>query len=133
VAVNPWSKSKFTSDINITPLADVTLSLLILFLVITPIIHYSFSADLPVAGRGMASGQVEEDVIVSVTADDVIEVDGEVVTEEELGQRIDELFPPESGRERKIIFSGDEKAGYEKVVHVMDILRQHGIEAIGIR
>ena len=53
MAVNPWAKSsKFSSDINVTPLADVTLSLLILFLVITPLILYSFTADLPRADRG---------------------------------------------------------------------------------
>lgn len=46
---------------------------------------------------------------------------------------IAELFPPESTRERKVIFDGDEKARYEHVVHVMDILRKQGIEAIGIR
>jgi len=133
VPVNPWGKSKFSSEINVTPLADITLSLLILFLVITPILLYSFTADLPVSGRGMASGQVEKDVTVSVTAESTILLDGEEVSEEELATRIAELFPPESARERKVVFDGDEKASYEHVVHVMDILRKQGIKAIGIR
>ena len=131
--VNPWGKSKFSSEINVTPLADVVLSLLILFLIITPVILYSFTADLPVAGRGLASGQVEKDVIVAVTAESAILLDGEEVSEEELAVGISELFPPESTRERKVIFDGDEKARYDHVVHVMDILRKQGIEAIGIR
>ena len=131
--VNPWGKSKFSSEINVTPLADITLSLLILFLVITPIILYSFTADLPVSGRGMASGQVEKEVTVSVTGDNAILLDGEEVSEADLAAQIDELFPPGSTRERKVVFDGDVKAKYEYVVHVMDILRQHGIEAIGIR
>ena len=131
--VNPWGKSKFSSEINVTPLADITLSLLILFLVITPIILYSFTADLPVTGRGMASGQVEKDVTVAVDAEGTILLDGEEVSEEELAAQIAELFPPETTRERKVIFNGDEKARYEHVVHVMDILRKQGIEAIGIR
>ena len=131
--VNPWGKSKFSSEINVTPLADITLSLLILFLVITPILLYSFTADLPVAGRGMASDQAEKEVTVSVTGENAILLDGEEVTEEELASRIAELFPPESKRERKVVFDGHAMAGYEYVVHVMDILREQGIEAIGIR
>jgi len=133
VPVNPWGKSKFSSEINVTPLADVTLSLLILFLVITPMILYSFPADLPAAGRGMASGQVEKDVTVSVTEESGLLLDGEEVTEEELAAQIAELFPPGTTRERKVVFDGHVKAPYEYVVHVMDLLRQQGIEAIGIK
>ena len=133
MAVNPWTKGKFSSTINVTPLADVTLSLLILFLVITPIILYSFAADLPGTGAGSVAGKVEQDVIVTVTDDNAIQIDGEEVTEEELGERIADLFPLNSSRERKVIFDGDKKASYKKVIGVMDVLRKHGIEAIGVR
>jgi biopolymer transport protein ExbD len=133
VPVNPWGQNKLSSEINVTPLADVTLSLLILFLVITPVILYSFTADLPVAGRGMATGQVEKEVTVAVAEDGTIQLDGEDVSEQELSERIAELFPPDSPRERKVVFDGNEKAKYDIVVHVMDVLRRQGIEAIGIR
>ena len=86
-----------------------------------------------VAGRGMASGQVEKDVTVAVTEESVILLDGEEVTEEELTTQIAELFPPGTTRERKVIFDGHVKAPYEHVVHVMDVLRQQGIEAINVK
>lgn len=134
MAVNPWAKSsKFSSDINVTPLADVTLSLLILFLVITPLILYSFTADLPRADRGGVAGQVEQEVVVKVTDDNVIQLNGKEMSEEEFAEGLLELFPAETSRERKVIFDGGRKARYEKVVRVMDILRKQGIEAVGVR
>lgn len=134
MAVNPWAKSsKFSSDINVTPLADVTLSLLILFLVITPLILYSFTADLPRADRGGVAGQVEQEVVVKVTDDNVIQLNGKEMSEEEFAEGLLELFPTETSRERKVIFDGGRKARYEKVVRVMDILRKQGIEAVGVR
>lgn len=134
MAVNPWVKSsKFSSDINVTPLADVTLSLLILFLVITPLILYSFTADLPRADHGGVAGQVEQEVVVKVTDDNVIQLNGKEVSEDEFAEGLLELFPTETSRERKVIFDGGRKARYEKVVRVMDILRKQGIEAVGVR
>ena len=134
MAVNPWAKSsKFSSDINVTPLADVTLSLLILFLVITPLILYSFTADLPRTDRGGVAGQVEQEVVVKVTDDNVIQLNGKEMSEEEFAEGLLELFPAETSRERKVIFDGGRKARYEKVVRVMDILRKQGIEAVGVR
>lgn len=120
------------SSINVTPLADVSLSLLLGFMVITPIIFQTLSATLP-QGAGTASGQVKPDPIVEYTADRRILLDTKEVTMEELLRKIDVLFPPGSKARRKVMFTGSGDLPYEEIIVFLDQLREHGVETIGIR
>ena len=120
------------SSINVTPLADVSLSLLLGFMVITPIIFQTLSATLP-QGAGAASGQVKPDPIVEYTADRRILLDSKEVTMEELLRRIEELHRPGSGAKRKVMFTGAGELPYDEIITFLDQLREHGVETIGIR
>lgn len=122
-----------SSNINITPLADVSLSLLLGFLVITPIIMETLSAALPKTGTGLPSGRVKQDVVVVLTADGKILVNGKETPEEALPAKLEEFFPPGSDVERKVMFTGAGEVGYDRVIHLLDLLKESGIEAIGIR
>ena len=124
---------QLSSEINITPMVDIVLVLLIFFLVITPIILYSFAANLPQSGGAASAWKEEQEFLVSVTDNNRITVNGVEVSEEDLVKKLEEFFPPNEQRERNVIFSGGKKAGYERVIVVMDILKQHGVVAIGIR
>ena len=124
---------KSVSMINVTPLGDVSLSLLLGFLVVTPIIIEALSASLPRSGSGPSSGRVKQDVVVVLTAESKILVNGVEVAEEDLSAKLQELFPADADVERKVMFTGAGKAGYDQVIHLMDILRANGIETIGIR
>jgi biopolymer transport protein ExbD len=121
------------SELNITPLIDVLIVLMVFFLVITPIILYSFNANLPQAGAAASAWKEEEEMIVTLTDNNLLQVNGVEVTEEGLVKRIEEFFPADSERERKVIFSGGKKANYEKVIQAMDVLKKNNIETIGIR
>ena len=133
MAMNPWKSEDQLSDINVTPLVDVCLVLLIFFLVITPIILYSFSTNLPSVGVAASAFQEEQELIVTLTDDNLIQVEGVTVSEEELVQKIEKFYPPEKTRERKVVFNGGRRASYSKVVQVMDIFKLQGIKNIVIR
>lgn len=124
---------QLSSEINITPMVDIVLVLLIFFLVITPVILYSFAANLPQSGGAASAWKEEQEFLVSVTDNNRITVNGVEVSEEDLVKKLEEFFPPNEQRERNVIFSGGKKASYERVIVVMDILKQHGVVAIGIR
>jgi biopolymer transport protein ExbD len=122
-----------SSEINVTPMVDVVLVLLIFFLVITPIILYSFSANLPQAGAAASAWKEEQEFIVTVTDNNTIQVNGAEVTEEDLVKKLEDFFPPDVKRDKNVIFNGGKKASYEKVIVVMDLLKKNGVETIGIR
>ena len=121
------------AEINITPFVDVLMVLLIFFLVITPIILFSFNAELPQAGAAASAWQPEEEFVLTLTDNLTLQVNGVEVNEAGLVAKINEFFTAESKRERKVIFNGGKKASYDKVIELLDLLKKNGIEAIGIR
>lgn len=123
----------FGADINVTPFVDVIMVLLVFFLVITPVILFSFNAELPQAGAAASAWQPEEEFVLTLTDNHVLQVNGVEVTEAGLITKINEFFTEESKRERKVIFNGGKKASYEKVMQLLDLLKINGIESIGIR
>lgn len=126
------SVSALESNINVTPMGDVALSLLLGFLVITPIIIETMSTTLP-QGGGMASGQVKQDPIIVLDAEGKILVNGKGVTREELPVELAKLFPQGTQGERKVMFTGSPEAPYEEVIALLDLLKEHGVQTFGIR
>ena len=124
--------SEIESTINVTPMGDVSLALLLGFLVITPIILESMSATLP-QGGGAAAGQVKQDPIVVLDSEGQILVNGKEVTRDELPAELVELFPAGMQGERKVMFTGSPDVPYEDVISLLDLLKKHGVETFGIR
>lgn len=123
--------SKIESSLNVTPMADVSLSLLLGFLVITPIVLETLSTKLP-QGSGAATGQVKQDPVIELTAESKILFDGKEITKEELPAKLDEHFPQEY-LERKVMFTGSGEVLYEDVVDLLDMLKGLRVATIGIR
>ena len=126
------NQSRIESTINVTPMGDVSLSLLLGFLVITPIIIETMSATLP-QGGGVASGQVKQDPVVVLTAEGKILINAKEIAREDLSARLDELFPKGSLGKRKVLFTGAPEAPYDDVISLIDLLRENGVEEFGIR
>ena len=124
-------RPSYESSVNITPLADVSLSLLLGFMVITPIIFQTLSATLP-QGGGAGSSQVKPDPIVEYLADHTIKLNGKEVTMPQLKERLGELLPPEAEK-RKVMFTGAGELPYDDVIVFLDSLRGYGVEKIGFR
>lgn len=121
------------SGINVTPLGDVSLSLLLGFLVITPIITETLSATLPQEGAGVAAGAVKQDPIVVFTAERRVLLNGQEVARDELPDKLRELFPADADVECKVMFTGSGEVAYHEVMELFDVLRENGVDAIGIR
>ena len=113
-------------------MGDVSLSLLLGFLVITPIIIETMSAKLP-QGGGVASGQVKQDPVIVLDAEGKILINDQVVTREEIPAKMAELFPKDALVERKMMFTGAPEVPYEDVIALLDLLKEHGVETFGIR
>ncbi|MEW6754824.1 MAG: biopolymer transporter ExbD [Candidatus Latescibacterota bacterium] len=124
--------ARLESSINVTPMGDVSLSLLLGFLVITPVILETLSAVLA-QGGGAASGQLKQDPVVVLSAEGKVSIDGRDVTREELPARLREVFPPGTAGEHKVLFTGAGQVPYHEVVALLDLLKENGVETIGIR
>ena len=126
---NPRSES----SLNVTPLADVSLSLLLGFMVITPIIFQTLSATLPQQGSA-GSSQVKPDPIIEYLADRTIKLNGKQVSIEQLEERLQALLPAAAeGSVRKVMFTGAGELIYDDVILLLDQLRGFGVEKIGFR
>ncbi|MDA0337711.1 MAG: biopolymer transporter ExbD, partial [bacterium] len=122
----PRKSKRASSAINITPLGDVSLSLMLGFLVITPIIIETMATTLPQEGSGVSAGAVRQDPIVVLTAEGEILLNGKEVSEQELPGELNELLPAGMAGERKVMFTGAGDIAYRDVIHLLDVMRKNG-------
>ena len=119
-------------DINVVPMIDIMLVMLIIFMVITPMLSKGVSVDLaktmnPIA---MADADKEDAVVVAVSRDGRVYLGSAQTNPEELPGKVKDLL---TGRLDKTCFvKSDSRARYEKVVDVVDNLRAAGVDNIGL-
>jgi biopolymer transport protein TolR len=119
------------SDINITPLVDVVLVLLIIFMVMTPTLLKEMDITVPEkADVQVATPSTTDQVVVSVTREGKIQVNHEPTIESELSGRIHDLMAART--EKLVFFDVDDDANYGEVMHCMDICRGAGAKVLGI-
>jgi len=117
------------SEINVTPLVDVMLVLLIVFMVAAPMMTAGVPIDLP-QSQANALNSEQQPVTVSVTPDGQVYVGEDVVPLEELVARISTLTT--NGTEDRIFLRGDTTANYGQVMQVMGVLSAAGYGRIGL-
>jgi biopolymer transport protein TolR len=118
------------SDINVTPLVDVMLVLLIIMMIVAPLLQQGVALTLPIANNSSEKPETQEDTVVAITADGRFHVNGQAVQEGDLRRRVEEAL--EQKKQRLLIIRADEDAEYSSVMHAMDELRAVGLEDIGL-
>ncbi len=118
------------NEINVTPLIDIMLVMLIIFMVITPPTISQIQGKLPEQTEALPEDQVPKDqLLAAVCADGTITLNRQTVTIEELAEQVKKRI----GSADKLIFvDGHPDAPYEVITKVMDTARESGAEKIGI-
>ncbi len=124
------AKGGIKSDINVTPLVDVMLVLLIIMMIVAPLLQKGAPVRLPTAANSADKPEVADQTVVAVTATGEYYVNGVPIPEAELQRRVTELI--EDKTEKVVLIKADEDAPYGKVMEAMDELRAAGIEDMGL-
>jgi len=124
------SNAELTNEINVTPMVDILLVLLIIFMAALPTMRKTIDVQLPDPTPSVAPANATSDQIVLEVLPNGYSINTEKVTEERLAARLKEIY---DGRPDKIIFvKGDPKVKYGQVVHAMDLSRGAGVKVIGV-
>ena len=124
------AKGGVKSDINVTPMVDVMLVLLIIMMLIAPMLQQGVDLRLPQAANSVDKPETSGQTVLSITADRRFYVNSIQVAESEMLNRIQGAL--EETRERIVLIKGDEDAPYGSIMTVMDELRRVGIEDVGL-
>ncbi len=124
------ARGAIKSEINITPLVDVVLVLLIIFMVITPMLQKGKQVNMPKAQPHEEKGTEEEPLYVSITTDKKVYIDQDEYTDETFTAEIEKKLLAKPGR--KILLKGDETLVFDDVRKVMNLARKGGAKAIAL-
>lgn len=120
------------AEINVTPLVDVMLVLLIIFMVAAPMLQQGVEVNLPKATNAPLSGTAEQ-IVVSIDKEGVIFVgSGNAVKVDEVGPKVAAALAKRSEAERKVYIKADADLQYATLMEVMGRLHQAGITQIGL-
>jgi len=118
------------SDINVTPLVDVMLVLLIIMMIIAPLLQKGVDVRLPIAINSASKPETQDQTVLGIKADKTVWINGVEVRKEEMRQRLDAIL--ETKKEKLILIKADEDAPYSAIMEAMDTLRSSGIEDVGL-
>jgi biopolymer transport protein ExbD len=124
------AKGGVKSDINVTPLCDVMLVLLIIMMIVAPLLQQGVSVKLPTAANTVDKPETQDQTVIAIAANKAMYLNAKPVQEGELATKINELL--ESKKEKIVLIKADEDVEYSAVMAAMDQLRQAGIEDIGL-
>ena len=122
------------AEINVTPLVDVMLVLLIIFMITAPLLASAVPIDLPESRAKPVETEDQEPIQLSVGADDTLYIGEEVVPEAELPARLDAIARENEGedRPRQIMLRADKGLDYGRVMRVMGELNRAGLTRISL-
>jgi biopolymer transport protein TolR len=124
------SNTGVKSDINVTPLVDVMLVLLIIMMIIAPLLQKGVDVRLPIAVNSASKPETQDQTVLGIKADKTVWINGVEVRKEELRSRLETVL--ETKKEKLILIKADEDAPYSAVMDAMDTLRASGIEDVGL-
>jgi len=129
MAFRPHSELDSIAEINITPLVDVMMVLLIIFIVTAPMLVQGLDVELPQASSHPLPQTTREPLILTLTRTRLVLVGDQPVHPTMLAQRLGPLL---AGGPRPVFLKGDKEVPYGFLVQVLSALNQVGVEEIGM-
>jgi biopolymer transport protein ExbD/biopolymer transport protein TolR len=123
---------KVNSNINVTPMVDVMLVLLIIFMVITPMLNNKVNVDLPIATAAviMENANKEDAITVAITRDGKVFLGADMINPDDLGAKIASKL--ENKTDKQVFLRADQRANYGKVMNAVDGIRTAGVSELGL-
>ena len=117
------------SEMNVVPLIDILLVLLVIFMII-PVYHKGLDALIPQESTQVEKIPIDEVVVVQVLADGTLRINQEPVAFDALGPRLEEVFKLRASRTAFI--RGDKPVEFGVVANVIDVMHTSGIASVGL-
>jgi biopolymer transport protein ExbD len=125
-------RGEVTSDINVTPMADVMLVLLIIFMVVTPMLQKGKDVELARTKNPIDMKEADRDdaIIVAITRDGKFYLGTDQVKVDDLATKVNDLLT--NRLDKKVFVKSDNRAKYGDVVQVVDNIRNAGVDQVGL-
>lgn len=118
------------SDINVTPLVDVMLVLLIIFMVTAPMMVQGVGVALPQTKEAQQLDSEEEPLVITIDKTGAVTINDAQVGAESLGEKLTKIF--ENRTSREVFLKADKQVAYGIVVQVMGEIKGAGVEKLGV-
>src|SRR5215467_11513227 len=127
-------EGNLVADINVTPMVDVMLVLLIIFMIITPMLQSGVSVTLPQTKNPDIDPAInrETSAVVAIPNNNEVYLGKEKVRKEDLGEKIKTLLKDKPNNERVVYIKSTDTVNYGTVVDVVDQIRDAGFDRIGL-
>ena len=129
MAVRLGSSEELQSEINITPLVDVVLVLLVIFMVVTPLLKQEVPIELPLADNSRAAQDLTQ-LTLTIAADGGVLLNSQPMLREALATQLQAIYAERA--DKTIFLEADRNLSYGQVVDVMDDCKAAGVTAIGV-
>ena len=127
------AKGGVKSDINVTPLVDVMLVLLIIMMLVAPLLQQGIAVTLPKAANSVDKPETRGQTTIAISVDKHIYLNAkEVEDKDKLGEIVKELLEDKKQDEKVVFIKADQGVDYGSVMAAMDQLRAAGIEDMGL-
>ena len=118
------------ADINVTPLVDVMLVLLIIFMVTAPMLHQGISVALPKTATTNLRSTLEDPIVLSISKDGLYYINETPVARGLLKDRLRAIL--KGRKEKAVLLKADRSLSYGTVIETLDLLNRMGIESLGM-
>ena len=120
------------ADINVTPMADIMIVLLIIFMVITPMLQKGVDVRLPTAGNTKERND-QKTIEVAIKQDTTTFLKGiKLDRQQDLVERLKEALEERADTQKLVYLKADNQLPYEEVMKVMDLCREAGVEEVAL-
>jgi len=130
MAMNLGGSGGIKADINVTPLVDVMLVLLIIMMIVAPLLQQGVPVTLPLAANSTEKPETQDQTVVTIDRNKDVYLNAKPVPSGQLEARVKEVLEDKS--DKIVIIKADEEAPYSAVMDTMDELRHAGIEDMGL-